>query len=121
MLGVLDNRRPSRVEMISKARSNVQRALLLDDNLAEAHASLASISYIYDWDWPLAEKEFQRAIELNPNYESARHWYAYYCFSRNRVDEGLREIRLARQLDPKSLIIQNDLGQLLYMARRYDQ
>lgn len=83
--------------------------------------SLASISYIYDWDWALAEKEFQRAIELNPNYESAHHWYAYYCFSRNRIDEGLREIHLARQLDPKSLIIQNDLGQLLYMARRYDE
>jgi len=120
MLGDLDNRRPSRVEMISKARSNVQRALQLDDNLAEAHASLASISYVYDWDWPLAEKEFHRALELNPNYATAHHWYAYYCLSRNRIDEGLSEIRLAQTLDPQSLIIQNDVGQLLYMARRYD-
>ena len=114
-------RRLSRTETISLARSNVRRALQLDDTLAEAHASLGSISYVYDWDWPLAEKEFRRAIELNPNYATAHHWYAYYCFSRNRIEEGLREIRLAQQLDPQSLIIHNDVGQLLYQARRYDE
>ncbi len=111
----------SRTETIALARSNAQRALQLDDTLAEAHASLASISYVYDWDWPLAEKEFQRAIELNPNYATAHHWYAYYCFSRNLIEKGLQEIRMAQQLDPHSLIIQNDVGQLLYEARRYDE
>jgi len=120
-LGAWQKRGLSRAQTIALARSNAQRALQLDDNLAEAHASLASISYLYDWNWPAAENEFRRAIELNPNYASAHHWYAYYCFSRNRVDEGLREIRLAQQLDPQSLIIQNDAGQLLYMARRYDE
>jgi len=69
----------------------------------------------------LAEKEFQRAIELSPNYATAHHWYAYYCFSRNLIDNGLQEIRMAQQLDPYSLIIQNDVGQLLYEARRYDE
>jgi tetratricopeptide (TPR) repeat protein len=111
----------SRSETIALARSNARTALQLDDSLAEAHASLASISYVYDWDWSLAEKEFQRAIELSPNYATAHHWYAYYCFSRNRIEEGLQEIRIAQQLDPHSLIIQNDVGQLLYEARRYDE
>jgi len=120
-LGAWQKRGLSRAQTMALARSNAQRALQLDDNLAEAHASLASISYLYDWNWPVAENEFRRAIELNPNYASAHHWYAYYCFSRNRVDEGLREIRLAQQLDPQSLIIQSDAGQLLYWARRYDE
>jgi serine/threonine-protein kinase len=120
-LGVWRKRGLSRTETVSLARANALRALQLDDNLAEAHASLASISYLNDWNWPLAEQEFRRAIELDPNYASAHHWYAYYCFSRNRVDEGLGEIHLAQQLDPQSLIIQNDVGQLLYMARRYDE
>ena len=120
-LGAWQKRGLSRAETMALARSNAQQALQLDDNLAEAHASLASISYLYDWNWPVAENEFRRAIELNPNYASAHHWYAFYCFSRNRIDEGLREIRLAQQLDPQSLIIQNDAGQLLYWARRYDE
>jgi serine/threonine protein kinase/tetratricopeptide (TPR) repeat protein len=120
-LGAWKKRGLSRAETMALARSNAQMALRLDDNLAEAHASLASISFLYDWNWPVAENEFRRAIELNPNYASAHHWYAYYCFSRNRVDEGLREIRLAQQLDPQSLIIQSDAGQLLYWARRYDE
>jgi len=121
MLGGWKKRGLSRRETIALARSNALSALHLDDTLAEAHASLASISYVYDWDWPLAEKEFRRAIELNPNYATAHHWYAYYCFSRARIDEGLHEIRLAQQLDPQSLIIHNDVGQLLYTARRYDE
>ena len=121
MLGTWKKHGLSQAETIALAHSNALRALQLDDNLAEVHASLASISYVYDWDWPLAEKEFHRAIELNPNYATAHHWYAYYCFSRNRLDEGLREIRLAQQLDPQSLIIHNDVGQLLYEARRYDE
>jgi tetratricopeptide (TPR) repeat protein len=89
MLGTWKNQGLSRAETISLAHSNALRALQLDDNLAEAHASLASISYVYDWDWSLAEKEFHRAIELNPNYATAHHWYAYYCFSRNRLDEEI--------------------------------
>jgi serine/threonine-protein kinase len=120
-LRVWKKRGLSHAETIALARFNAQRALQLDENLAEAHASLASISYLYDWNWPVAENEFRRAIELNPNYASAHHWYAYYCFSRNRIEDGLREIRTAQQLDPQSLIIQTDAGQLLYMARRYDE
>jgi eukaryotic-like serine/threonine-protein kinase len=120
-LGAWKKQGLSRVDTISLARSNALRAIQLDDNLVEAHASLASISYVYDWDWSFAEKEFHRAIELNPNYATAHHWYAYYCFSRNRLDEGMREIRLAQQLDPQSLIIHNDVGQLLYESRRYDE
>ena len=121
MLSDWKKRGLSRLETISLARSNALKALQLDESLADAHASLGSISYVYDWNWPLAEKEFQRAIELNSNYATAHHWYAYYCFSRNRIDEGLREIRMAQQLDPQSLIIHNDVGQLLYEARQYDE
>jgi TolB-like protein/DNA-binding winged helix-turn-helix (wHTH) protein/Tfp pilus assembly protein PilF len=121
LIGVLKQRGLSHAQTISLARSTALKALALDDTVAEAHASLASIAYVYDWDWPLAEKEFIRAIDLNPNYATAHHWYAYYLMSRGKMDESLAEIRLARQLDPQSLIINSDVGQLLYTARRYDE
>lgn len=111
----------SRSETISLARTTALKALEMDDTLAEAHASLASVSAIYDWNWPLAEKEFRRAIQLNPGYATAHHWYAYYCASQGRMEEAVHEIRLAQQLDPLSLMINNDVGQILYMSRRYEE
>src|SRR5262249_38429348 len=75
----------------------------------------------YDLDWQTSESEFRRAIELNPNYATAHHWYAEHLTWQGRFDEALRESERARQLDPLSLIIRADNGAILYFARQYDQ
>ncbi len=75
----------------------------------------------YDWDWKGAEREFGRAIELNPNYPTAHHWYAYDLAAMNRMPEALNEIWCAQQVDPLSAIINTDVAELLYYAGRYDQ
>ncbi len=108
-------------EFISKARSAAQRALELDENLAEAHTALALIAQNYDWDWKTAEKEYRRAIELNPNYATAHHWYAEHLALLGHFDEALRESERARELDPLSLIIATDNGAILYFSRQYDR
>ena len=75
----------------------------------------------HDWDWGTAEREFRRAIELNPNYATAHHWYAEHLMWRGRFDEALRESERARRLDPLSLIIATDHGAILLHARQYDR
>ena len=92
----------------------------LDDTLAEAHTSLAFIKVWYDWDWPGAEAEYKRAIELNPNYSTAHHWYGEYLVLMGRFDEGFRELKLAREEDPLSLIINADIGKMHFFARQPD-
>jgi TolB-like protein/Flp pilus assembly protein TadD len=92
-------------EAFSKAREAATKALELDDTLAEAHNALAAVKADYDWDWPGAEREFQRAIELNPGYATAHQWYAELLSELGRDREALAEIRQAQQLDPVSLII----------------
>jgi len=89
--------------------------------LAEAHASLGVIKYEYNWDWPGADKEFKRALELRPNYATAHQWYGGYLVSVARFDEGIQEIKRAQELDPLSPIINASVGWFLYYARRYDQ
>lgn len=96
------------------------RALELDTELAEAHASLGRIKS-YRWDWASAEGEFKTAIELNPNYASAHAWYALYLGEFGRFDEALAEIKKAQALNPISLIINSQVGSLLYVSRRYDE
>jgi TolB-like protein/DNA-binding winged helix-turn-helix (wHTH) protein/Flp pilus assembly protein TadD len=108
-------------ELMPKARTAALRALQIDDSLAEAHTSLALITEIYDWDWQTAEKEFRRAIQLDPNYATAHHWYAECLSFQGRFDEAFRESERARQLDPLSLIIATDNGAILYYSRRYDR
>jgi len=108
-------------EFGSKARAAALRALQIDDHLSEAHTALALIVQSYDWDWQTAEKEFRRAIELNPNYATAHHWYAEHLMWRGRFDEALHESERARQLDPLSLIIAADSGAILYFSRQYDR
>jgi TolB-like protein/Tfp pilus assembly protein PilF len=108
-------------ELIPKARAAALKALSLDDNLAEAHASLAVITQNYDWDWQTSEKEFRRAIALDPNYATGHHWYAEHLALLGRFDEAEYEMGRARQLDPLSLIMQTDATVFLYFARRYDQ
>jgi TolB-like protein/DNA-binding winged helix-turn-helix (wHTH) protein/Tfp pilus assembly protein PilF len=107
-------------EFMPKARAAALKALQIDATLAEAHTSLALIAENYDYDWQTAEKEYQQAIELNPNYATAHHWYAECLMWQGRFDEALRESERARQLDPLSLIIATDYGAILYYSRQYD-
>ena len=104
-----------------EARKAVLKALELDPMLGEAHASLGFFTFLYDWDWPEAERRFQQAIELNPNYAQAHHWYAIYLGNMGRHKEAIREARLAEQLDPLSLLMRQTPGLVLCLAREYDQ
>lgn len=108
-------------EAIPKAREAVLKALELDDSLAEAHTSLALIAENYDYDWQTAERQFQRAIELDPNYPTAHQWYAEMLSYEGRFDEAFAESERARVLDPLSLIIAADHAAILYYARRFDE
>ncbi len=109
------------VEAMPKARAAAVRALELDETLAEAHTSLAVIAENYDFDWYTAEKEYQRAIQLNPNYATAHHWYAECLAFQGRFDEALIESDRALRLDPLSLIIASDRGAIFYFSRQYDR
>jgi len=108
-------------DFMPKARAAALRALQIDESLPEAHTALALIVQNYDWDWQTAEKEFRRAIELNPNYATAHHWYAEHLMWLGRFDEAFRESERARQLDPLSMIIAADNGVILYSSRQYDR
>lgn len=103
------------------AKGAVTLALKYDDSLAEAHTSLASVKTAIDWDWQGAENEYRRAIELNPNYATAHHWYGAQLILQGRMDQALRELRTAQQLDPLSLGINKDLAVALIYARDYDR
>jgi len=107
-------------ENLPKMRKAILRALEIDDSLGEAHASLG-LMHIYDWNWKSAEEEFIRAIELNPGYAETYHWYAHLLIVLGRFDEGLRQMELARKLDPLSLLINRCVGITFSQARRYDQ
>jgi TolB-like protein/Tfp pilus assembly protein PilF len=104
-----------------KAKAAAMQALQIDDTLAEAHTSLGLVKEHFEWDWAGAEQEFKRAIELNPNSATAHHWYGDYLANMGRSEEGLRETKRARELDPLSLIINTTLGWQLYLARLDDQ
>src|SRR6266568_3202290 len=107
-------------EAIPKAKAAVTKALELDDTLAEAHTSLAYIRLNYDWDWPGAEREFKRAIELNPNYDNAHHWYSHYLMAMGRTEESLRESNRALELDQLGPIMNVHLGWHYFYAHQYD-
>ena len=107
-------------EAISKAKEAVKTALRLDDSLPDAHRALADILFNYDWDWPAAEREYLRAIDLNPNYAEAYHQYAWPLAMSGRTSEALAQLKHAQQLDPLSLFIATDLNVPFYVARQYD-
>jgi len=111
----------TRQEAMARARAAALKALSLGDTLADAHTSLAFVYWHYDWNWSAAEKEFQRALQLNPSYPTAHHWYAFYLVSQGQMDKALEEIRRAQEIDPLSLIISTDVAQILCLARQYDQ
>lgn len=110
-----------RKEAFPKAREAATKALILDPSLAEAHTALAIVKFYMDWDWSGAEHEFKRAISLNPNYAVARNGYSNYLVAMGRLDEAIKEIERARDIDPLSVHITFWLGQTLYHARRYDE
>jgi serine/threonine-protein kinase len=108
-------------EAMPRAKAAAMKALSIDDTLAEAHTSLANVLVRYDWDWSGAEREFKRAIELNPNYPTAHYWYALYLAGMDRQEEALREAQRAHELDPLSLVTNWHVGVILSYVRPYDR
>jgi serine/threonine protein kinase/tetratricopeptide (TPR) repeat protein len=108
-------------EVWKKAKTAAVKALEIDDTLAEAHVSLGVISSLCDWKWSEADKEFKRAIELNPGLAGAHSWYAVHLPAVGRLDEALAEAKVALRLDPLSMLTNGGLGSTLYIRREYDQ
>jgi tetratricopeptide (TPR) repeat protein len=108
-------------EAMPKAKEAALKALEIDNTLAEPHVSLAHVNYYYDHDFATAEHEYKQAIELNPNYPTAPHWYAVYLMSLGRFDEALTQVKRAQELDPLSLPINMTVGWVLLTARQNDQ
>jgi DNA-binding winged helix-turn-helix (wHTH) protein/Flp pilus assembly protein TadD len=104
-----------------RAKSSALRALAIDDTLAEAHCSLAEVLFFYEWDWVGAEREYRHAIELNPHYASAHHWYAWFLIAMGQFEEAVRETKMALKLDPSSLILHTTLGLPYYYMRQYER
>ena len=107
-------------DALEKARPFVDRALALDDTLGEAHLGMASLKDSFEWDWPSAELEYKRALELSPNYTTAQQWYALFLGRMGRFDEATARIEQAQKLDPLSLLIMNDAAQFKTWAHHDD-
>ena len=108
-------------EAMEKARAAATKALELDENLSEAHASLAFVSAVYDWNWEVAEQEFRAALVLNPNNATAHQWYSQHLCVRGRWDQAIAEAKAAQLLDPLSPIVQENLARPYYYSHRYDE
>jgi TolB-like protein/Tfp pilus assembly protein PilF len=108
-------------ERMPLAKAAAMRALQLDDTLVEAHAALARVLFQYDWDWSAAEKEFKRAIELNPRYAPAHQWYGSYLSATGRLREADAEEKRAQELEPLSLITNFEVALAFYFSRNYGQ
>lgn len=108
-------------EVIPQARAAALRAIEIDDRSAEAHASMGYIMSRFDWNWEEASREFRRAVELNPGYATAHHWYALHLISIGRSTEAIAEIKRAQALEPDSLVLTTDTALVLFYARRYDE
>jgi serine/threonine protein kinase/tetratricopeptide (TPR) repeat protein len=116
----LDYRGAPVQEGMERARAEARKAIELDETLAEAHTSLGWVTFIYDWDWAGAEREFSRAIELNPRYATGRQWRSWFLVAMGRFEEAIAEGRSAIELDPASVSIRRSAGWLHYYARQYD-
>jgi eukaryotic-like serine/threonine-protein kinase len=111
----------SPAQVFPQARAAAQRAVELDEKLAEAHASLAYIRAYYEWDWAAGEREFRRAIELRPSYADAHFSYSRFLAASGRPEEAMAEIRRARELDPMESSLKANTALLSYFGRQYDQ
>jgi len=118
LLGLFGAENPR--EIMPQAKAAAMKAIALDPSLGEAYASLGQIKLIYDWDWKGAQEDFQQAIRLNSTYPTAHQWHGEYLTSMGLFDQGLPELKKARDLDPLSLIINTNLGLNFYWARHYD-
>jgi serine/threonine protein kinase/tetratricopeptide (TPR) repeat protein len=107
-------------DVFPKAEAAARKALDIDETLAEAHTSLAWLLHGFRWDWAGADREFRRAIELNPSYATAHHWYAYHLMSLGQFAEASARLKLAQEQDPLSLIINANVAFCLYLQRQYD-
>src|SRR5262249_57396855 len=108
-------------ETAPKTKEAASRALALDETLPEPHAALGYVKNRYDWDWPGAEREFKRAIELNQTYATAHYWYSNFLDDTGRLEEAITEAKRAQEADPLSLVASAVAGQALYSAGRYEQ
>ncbi len=108
-------------EFVPKARMAISKALALDGQLAEAHASLGSLLFWYDWQFDRAEAEYKRAMALNPNHSDAHQWCGYLYASQERFDDAFRKLRHAQALDPLSVAISANASELLYRAGRHEE
>src|SRR5579885_3312093 len=108
-------------ELFTRTREAASRALAINDNLSEAHAYLGAVKYLYDWDWPAAEKLFRRALELNPGNASAHRLYGQYLSRQGRHEEGFSEIQRALEFDPLAMMTNATLFSILYNSRRYEE
>jgi TolB-like protein/Flp pilus assembly protein TadD len=119
LLGFYTHLEPN--EAFPKAKEEAEKALNIDDTIAEAYASLGYISLLYEWDWKRAESQLKRAIDLNPNYATAQHWYSVFLSTMERHDESIDKAKQAQALDPGSNIINTNVGFSYYNKRQYDQ
>jgi len=108
-------------EAMPKVKEAALAAIAIDNTLAEAHTSLAFVHWVYDWDWAAAGREFEEALRLDPSYATAHDWYAYYLASIGRFDEAIAHVKQAQTIEPVSLSIATDVGEILYWARQYDR
>jgi eukaryotic-like serine/threonine-protein kinase len=108
-------------DAFERAKSAAMKALAIDSKLAEAHTTLAMIKALVEWDWQGADNEFKLAIASNPNYPTAHQRYSLHLATLGRLDEAVSEAKKAQELDPLSLIINENVGDMLYLARRYDE
>jgi len=105
---------------LPKAREAARTALAIDEQLAEAHATLASVTKVYDWDWPRAEQGYRRALAISPSYAAAHRWYAAHLAAMGRRSESLAMVQRASELDPVSPLLITELAWNAYMAREFD-
>jgi len=101
-----------------KAKAAALKAIEIDPQSAEAYASLAYVDVYYEWDFPKAEKEFRRSLDINPNYATAHEWYSIFLSALGRLDDAEIQIHEAQALDPLSLSIATDIGFEMFLARK---
>lgn len=106
---------------MAEALGAAERAVSIDDTLAEAHTSLAYVNATYFWDWGKSRREFKRAIELNPGYSTAHHWYGILLLMQGKIEQALEELTLAQNIDPLSLSINADMGWAFFFAGQYER
>jgi serine/threonine-protein kinase len=121
LIGVAGYGNIPRDTSVTKAKNAIMKALAIDETSAEAHAALGYIRFRIDWDWKGAEKEFKRAIELNPGYATAHEWYALFLAIHERLDESLKEILRAYELDPLSSSVNNGIARIHHFRGETDK